>query len=66
MFVWNLSACSYSIGLSNFDLNLGYQGAKNTWQVLSLAESCAKEFNKVMVQHMVLHALGKGLQSQNL
>jgi len=58
MFVWNLSGCSYTIGKAQFDLNLGYQGAKNTWQVLSLSDGCAKDYNRVMVQHMILHVLG--------
>ena len=32
MFVWNRYSCQTTVGQTDFDLNLGHQGAKNTWQ----------------------------------
>ena len=58
MFVWNRSGCSYSLGQTEFDLNLGYQGAKETWQVVSLADSCAMDFDVGIITHMILHVIG--------
>ena len=57
MFVWQTEGCFSTVGVSSQSWDLGYQGAKDTWQVISLAAPCEGS-SESTVHHEVLHALG--------